>query len=231
MVPQTRDNFENGYFWELYADLERQFEDFLEYVPYLDGNESIYSFKLLNLILSIGGHVDSAFKEMARYSEFSRDETCKEILRLASERKSVIKPSLSVFEKKYGLSNKKVLFKRIPEREEIIPFRPNDPNRKTPNWWELWENYNGLKHDVGVNIKYANLKNALYALAGAFLLNVIHEPACVRLVEYRVVKPELQTGAIFTLESGWKDRIKKFIRDKTMSGVIETSLFIYEYSQ
>ena len=58
------DNFRNGYFWELYTDLEHQLRDFLEYVPYLPGNEDIYSFRLLNLILSIGGHVDSTLKEM-----------------------------------------------------------------------------------------------------------------------------------------------------------------------
>lgn len=49
------DNFENGYFWELYNDLERQFITILEYVPYLEGNETTYSFKILNLILGIGG--------------------------------------------------------------------------------------------------------------------------------------------------------------------------------
>ena len=28
--------FENGGFWEYYRTLERQFEDFLDYVPYLE---------------------------------------------------------------------------------------------------------------------------------------------------------------------------------------------------
>ncbi len=64
------DKFEIGNFWELYKDLERQFEDFLEYVSYLEGNEETYSFRLANLILGIGGYVDSAFKEMARYQDY-----------------------------------------------------------------------------------------------------------------------------------------------------------------
>ena len=67
------DNFENGLFLELYNDLERQFESFLEYVPYLDENKNIISYKLWNLILNIGGHIDSAFKEMARYPKFSKN--------------------------------------------------------------------------------------------------------------------------------------------------------------
>jgi len=52
MSEKIEDNFEKGIFWELYKDLERQFQNFLEYVPYLPGNETVYSFKLLNLILS-----------------------------------------------------------------------------------------------------------------------------------------------------------------------------------
>jgi hypothetical protein len=73
-------NFENGGFWEYYKDLERQFESFLEYVPYLEGNENTYSFRLANMILAIGAHVDSAFKEMARCDMFADKESCKEIL-------------------------------------------------------------------------------------------------------------------------------------------------------
>jgi len=42
MSDKPLDNFENGIFWELYKDLERQFQDFLEYVPYLSGNEKAY---------------------------------------------------------------------------------------------------------------------------------------------------------------------------------------------
>ena len=46
MSEEVVDNFEKGIFWELYLDLERQFLDFLEYVPYLPENETVYSFKL-----------------------------------------------------------------------------------------------------------------------------------------------------------------------------------------
>ena len=69
-IPYFTPTFENGGYWEYYRDLERQFENFLEFVPYLSGNENTYSFRLANLILAIGAHIDSAFKEMARYPEF-----------------------------------------------------------------------------------------------------------------------------------------------------------------
>lgn len=54
-VAGKEDKFEKGYFWELYIDLERQFRAFLTYVPYLKGNEKTYSYRLLSMILSIGG--------------------------------------------------------------------------------------------------------------------------------------------------------------------------------
>jgi len=47
-------NFDNGGFWDYYKDIERQFESFLEYVPYLKDNENTYSFRLANIILAIG---------------------------------------------------------------------------------------------------------------------------------------------------------------------------------
>lgn len=123
-MSEAKDSFENGIFWELYLDLERQFQNFLEYVPYLRGNENVYSFKLLNLILSIGGHIDSAFKEMARDPKFSDNVDCQEILKRASEFRSIIEPCLRAFEKEHGLSTRIVVFKRLPEREKITPFTP-----------------------------------------------------------------------------------------------------------
>ena len=69
--PKFIPTFENGGYWEYYKDLERQFENFLEQVPYLKGNEVTYSFRLANLILAIGAHIDSALKEIAAYPFFS----------------------------------------------------------------------------------------------------------------------------------------------------------------
>jgi len=167
-----QDNFENGIFWELYSDLERQFQNFLEYVPYLLENEKTISFKLLNLILSIGGHVDSAFKEMARYSKFSDNDDCIEILEKVKRKETVpITLPLKAFETEYKLSEKTIIFKCLPERQDVTPFKPRCSRAQSPKWWKL---YNGIKHDVAVNIKQTNLQVTRDALAGAFLLNVIH---------------------------------------------------------
>ena len=256
MSEETEDNFTKGIFWELYKDLERQFQSFLEYIPYLPGNETVYSFKLLNLILSIGGYVDSAFKEMARYSGFSHDENCEKILELLRESKEKIEkgerpsfPSITLYLKAFDrlhltrfdivkrayvsdeLSKMQVIFKRLPKREDVIPFKPYNPRTNAPEWWEI---YNGLKHDVSLNIEKANLKNTRDALAGAFLLNVIHEPSFRRLFESGVLKLESKGGIGTIARESWvnpsilEQDIKKGISTPYF---LETSLFIYKYLQ
>jgi hypothetical protein len=236
MSEKIEDNFENGNFWELYRDLERQFENFLEYVPYLKENENVCSFRLLNLILSIGGHVDSAFKEMARYSEFSENQDCKKILAILKETDENIKEgrapktvpigiSLKAFEKEYELSKRKVRFKRMPERETLTPFEPYNPKTNAPKWWEV---YNGLKHDAGVNIKEANLQNTLHALASAFLLNVIHIPAILMFYDYRILK--IRVGSYSVGRKGREVLRKSFKEKKDWKGwFVETPLFVYNY--
>jgi len=238
MTSETRDNFENGIFWELYNDLECQFENFLEYVPYLEDNMKTYSFKLLNLILSIGGHIDSAFKEMARYPDFSANEDCKKILEILTKSNENIRLgeapltvpiwlSLRAFEKEYKLSAKKVIFKRL-SKDIVMPFRPYIPKTNAPEWWEI---YNGLKHDVSVNIKQANLRNTLHALAGAFLLNVIHLPAYIRSYEIGILKPSLRGPAVFTISAKGRENLKDFFKKGKLFGLVETPLFIYDHGQ
>jgi len=227
MSDKPLDNFENGIFWELYKDLEHQFENFLVYVPYLEGNEKTYSFKLLNLILSIGGHVDSAFKEMARYPEFSGNVDCEEMLKLIKKKKTVpITLPLKAFETEYKLSKKTVIFKRLPEWENLAPFKSRSVKATSPKWWKI---YNDLKHDVGVNITEANLQNTRDAMAGAFLLNIFHTPGYLRLLEYRIVRRKDE--GFFRLKSGWKEKMKEWINKERRFGVLETQLFIYDYEQ
>ena len=236
-----KDKFGNGIFWGLYKDLERQFQNFLEYVPYIDENENVFSFKLVNLILSIGGHVDSAFKEMARYKGFADNADCQEIVKkLRSSEEKVktrkapetvsISLSLRAFEKEYNLSKKKVIFKRLPEGEEITPFRAYNPKTNAPKWWET---YNGLKHDFSIHIKEANLKNTAHALASAFLLNVMHYSAALRLFELNIFKISyLRPKQVLSFTKKPRDILQEWLEKKTgVQGSVETSLFVYDYSQ
>lgn len=235
------DNFGKGVFWGLYLDLERQFQSFLEYVPYLPGNEDVYSFKLSNLILSIGGHVDSAFKEMARYGGFMNNSDCHKILEKLGRSKMNIKARkapvtipislpLKAFEREYKLSERKVVFKRLPEMEDVVPFRPYDPNTRAPRWWEV---YNGLKHDVGVRLREANLRTTLKALASAFLLNAIHIPSVLRLFERNVIviEPEVDViGGMYDRTFVDPEWVKETYEAKRMLPThLDTPLFVYDY--
>jgi hypothetical protein len=242
--PVSKDEFMSGIFWELYNDLERQFQDFLGYVPYLEGNETVYSFKLINLILSVGGHVDSAFKEMARYIGFINNDDCKKILELLEESEERVKEgksprtvpitlSLRAFEKEYKLSKKKVRFKCLPKGEWITPFTPSNKTTRAPKWWEI---YNGLKHDLSVNIKEANLLNTRDALAAAFLLNVRHIPGAVRLSEYRIMKFSTKAWEGYGEIRPQFDMTAEYFQDilerqKSYPAFVETPLFAYDYSK
>lgn len=239
-ILKKQNNFESGIFWKLYLDLERQFQDFLEYVPYLPGNENVYSFKLLNLILSIGGHVDSAFKEMARYSEFSDNTECKEIVEIIrdSEEKKLqgkaprsvpISLCLEAFDKLYRLSKERVILKLTPNFDLLRPFNPFNTKTKAPEWWEI---YNGLKHDVGLNMEKANLENTTLALAGAFLLNVRHIPSALRLYDLGLLKTGDEKGekihGVPACEVLLRDQIKELLKSE-IPCFTESPIFLYNY--
>jgi hypothetical protein len=217
--------FENGGYWNYYKDLENQFEDFLQYVPYSEGNEKTYSFRLLNLFLSIGGHIDSAFKEMARYSDFADNPSCRDIIERASNREGIFLTAIRTFDEIYGLSSKKVIFKPLPERTALMPFNSNEQE-----WWTC---YNAVKHNFSSNFKKANLENVRDALAAAFLINVVHIPAYIMLMEYRLVTPQASGTSFgyFTLKGNWKDSVKRLISKGKRFGLITTPLFSYDYQE
>ncbi len=220
--------FENGGYWEYYKDLERQFEDFLEYVPYLEGNEKTYSFRLANLLLVIGAHVDSAFKEIFKWSAFSKKY--EKILEKINAGKANI-TDYRKLEPEYNLSKRELIFKCLPDRETVIPFRGFDT--ESPKWWR---DYNKIKHEFSLNFYKANLKTTRDALAGAFLLNAIHEPASLRLFDYGLLEPKYEPESYFEIKypifKGHKMPpeypVGKEIEDPF---VIETPLFIYDYEK
>jgi hypothetical protein len=220
--------FENGGYWEYYKDLEHQFESFLNLVPYLKKNEKAYSFRLANLILGIGAHVDSAFKEIFKWSVFSSKYA--DILRRVNSGKANM-TDYRKLEPEYNLSKRKVVFKCLPDRETVIPFRRFDT--ESPKWWR---DYNKIKHEFSLSFYKANLKNARDSLAGAFLLNVIHEPASLRLFNYGLLKPKYQPRTIWATTydtfKGHKMSTEhpkgKQVED---AFTVETSLFIYDFEK
>jgi hypothetical protein len=213
------DNFENGYFWELYVDLELQLRNFLEYVPYISQNENVCSFRLLNLILGIGGHVDSALKEMIRFPQLSPDPRISFIrtrlqnweaawakgIKSSHEDRVYITETYPVFEDKYQLSSKEVIYKVLSDRKRNKPFDAVK-NAPTQGWWGI---YNGLKHDVAVTLE--------------------------RFWEYHVLQLDnVGTGLGMSAKNSRinKSHLKDIAEKGTTLGLfVETPLFKYEYNQ
>lgn len=208
-------------------DLERQFVDFSNYVPYLGGNENVYSFRLMNLILAIGAHVDSAFKEMFRCPDFSVKYP--NILKKVNKGKATI-TDYRELEKEYCLSKRKIIFKRLPEREVVIPFQKFE-SLESPAWWTA---YNKIKHEFSRNFKRATLKTAKDALSGAFLLNVVHKPAILRLFEYGVAKPKYREvwskkgGSTYSMRPT-VEIIENILKDTIYPPLfVETTMFYFD---
>lgn len=227
---------ENGGYWEYYRDLEKQFEDYLGYVPYLSGNEVTYSFRLANLLLAIGAHIDSAFKEIARYPDFSTKYP--EIMCPKTKSGKKREPNIRDYypiSSEYQLPKRKAMFKRLPEREQVIPFENYvkvGNGIDTPKWWQV---YNDVKHNLSENLEKANLRNVRDALAGAFLLNIIHTPVYIRLVEQGIVKPK-PTGSpiainVFIVSKEWGEKFKAKGSEAKKIGAVETPLFSYNYAE
>ena len=104
------------------------------------------------MILGIGAHIDSAFKEIFSWSTFSSKYA--DILRRINAEKANM-TDYRKLETEYNLSKRKVVFKCLPNRETIIPFQGFDI--ESPKWWK---DYNKTKHEFSKNFDKANLKNA-----------------------------------------------------------------------
>lgn len=187
--------FKTGLMWSVYSDMEKEFMEFLDYVPPQD-HEKVYSYKLIRLMLQVGGYVDTTFKEMALYPKFDGDEKCEVIRDKVNKEKIVtIKLFREAFEPIYKLSRQGFLVKS-PKHfalafERIAPFSEFGEG-KSPKWWNA---YNGVKHNWLKNLKKANMGNTLKALGGAFLLNAVHEPSLLELAK---------RGIAETFDAGWR---------------------------
>lgn len=214
-------SFKNGGFWEYYKDLERQFERFLDYVPYLDNNEDVCSFRLSNLMLAIGAHIDSAFKKIVQYPKFSSKYP--HLLKKDGMPKKLTIRDYNPIICDYELKKTRVEFKRLPKRDVVFPFSQYEianGELRTPNWWQT---YNDVKHKFSYSFTKANLRQVRDALAGAFLLNVVHEPAIYRLNDFSLIKPK------HGIQRYSKTDLDKLLTNSKPWATIETSVFFYDY--
>jgi len=230
-----KNTFENGFFWNNYKSIESNFLDFLEYVPYCESNIKMYSPKLAGLLLQIGGYVDSAFKEMAKYFVLrayikKKDGTAKRAKVITD-----IVDAYSVYGTIYNLSSNNgdhLIAKLDFGDKEMYPFKNfSSSNFDSPEWWDA---YNKVKHEYSLHYKKASIDNVLNGLAGAFLLNAIHYPGIKLLWQLGYlttgIKAEKGFAELFLNENDF-DRYMQIatLEFKPLNiGIrIETPLFLY----
>ena len=134
----------------------------------------------------------------------------------------------------YTLPQEVVKFKCLPKREEITPFKDyvrKSKKKNIPYWWTV---YNGIKHKFNETFQKANLKTTRDALAGAFLLNVIHVPSIDRLLAFVLLKARYGPKGYELIfdEFRGKDMHPGYSpSDVKDPYFIETNLFLYDYQK
>jgi hypothetical protein len=196
MVIST-DPFSDGLYWAFYKYMESNLIDYMKNVPYIKDHEKVHSPPLLAQLLQICGYIDSAFKDMARYTGFATESACQELIRKANRLTYDIRDARKAFQPIYHLSEKRVIAKLdwCGDRK-ITPFgKFHRTNEVSPTWWKAHQE---AKHSWTTAFKEANLKNTLEALSAAFLMNGVHFPSIKVLFDLELYVPGvLQTNGFF----------------------------------
>jgi hypothetical protein len=122
--------------------------------------ETFFKQALLDDSLDHSQHIDST--KLANCRTKSRND---QQIRISEFRE--------VFDTYYQLSKWRVnIGKPFLQYREIQPF-VRFSKKQSPSWWIA---YNKVKHDIFNNRIHGNLENLLQAMAGLFLLNVLHRP-------------------------------------------------------
>jgi hypothetical protein len=174
------DPFARGIAWYKYKRLEEDFVDATLYFPFEKGYKEIWSEHFGDLIAKVGNAVDSFFRMMLKDKSF---DSFPHVPRLrTSRRKHDINYFREFFEPIYQLSGVEVEIgygltfyetKASPFKE----FKSND----IPEWWTA---YNHVKHEWFDCIQEATLENTIRALAGLFVLNILHKRSQQYLIRY-----------------------------------------------
>ena len=140
--------------WRYFLPLEREFNDSLRYVEYTSAQLTVYSFEFARLLLISCSELDVVFKV-----------ACGRIAQNASA--DSMGQYFSFLDAKYDLAAERVRLDRYSE--VLVPFASWDKDRP-PAWWTA---HNKVKHRRHEHFEQATLGNALHALAGLFVANLL----------------------------------------------------------
>jgi hypothetical protein len=177
--------FSGGLAWYRYKRLQEEFINATQYFPFEQKHKAIWSEFFSDLLTKVCSSIDGFFRKMvedSRFDSFSHVSVLK-----SSKRKHDINYFRDFFDPIYQLSTAKVKIEYgLTSYGTCRHFKGFlDPkNNRIPSWWN---SYNHVKHGWYVNIKEATLKNTIEALAGLFVLNVLHKESQEYLIKHQDV--------------------------------------------
>jgi hypothetical protein len=180
--------FNRGLAWYRYKSLEDEFIAATKYFPFEKPHKDIWSEFFSDLLTKTCSSIDSFFRNMlkdttvclAQYPHVAELQA-----KNIKDKDKNINYFRDFFEPIYVLSGAEVdiAYGLTFYDTKLCPFKEFS-SKKIPTWWD---SYNHVKHTWFECIEEATLENAVSALAGLFLLNVLNPSSKMYLIKYQNV--------------------------------------------
>jgi hypothetical protein len=140
--------------WNYFLAIERDAEELSRYIEFDERNFDCFSIEIVRIVLAVGSEVDVVCKQVCR--TINPKSKARNINNYRNEILTAIPhfPDFEVIIPRFGLS--------------LHPWENwHDVTNGVPLWWTA---YNKVKHNRESHYDNANLKNALNAIAGLFVV-------------------------------------------------------------
>jgi len=197
--------FAEGRAWTDFENLEAQIGSLGTYVAIEQSNRRTYSRKISLMLFETASEVEAFFKQALLDSTLDQSSRINSVklgeCRTKSKNSKQIKISefRDIFDPHCELSKWHVnIGEPFLQYREVQPFI-RFSKKQSPTWWLA---YNKVKHDLFANRVHGNLENLLQAMAGLFLLNVLHRPNQPVLILKNIIRngmmdqPESELGGL-----------------------------------
>jgi hypothetical protein len=170
--------------WEMYESLEKEFLNYLEYVPLSPQHFNVWSYPLVNLFNNVGSSIDSFCKNALVCDSLNDFPDIDKIRK--NYREHNMKTYREIFETKYKISNKQIF--ELKNFTLIMPFMEWHDVENAPEWWSR---YTDIKHNRFEYKERATLKTTINALAGLFALFLSHKETLSTLIDLNLMHSQL----------------------------------------
>lgn len=163
----------NNLYWSIYKNLENELLSLTYQIHFDDNQLKIYSTKFVDLLLRISIEIESISKDL--YKKNGGELNLLD--RLGNVRDLFFDTDcLNYLNNIWNICDKEVSIIALNtffSKKENITIKPLlDANKRGKNIWK--KAYQAVKHNREENLKQANLKNCIWALASLFILNLYY---------------------------------------------------------